>query len=334
MFRYILRRLLIFAPLLLVISLVSFAIIQLPRGDFVTRYIAELEASGMNIEDTEALARQMRTTYSLDRPVAVQYVTWIYRIIRFGDLGRSFAWQQPVRQILADRMGISILISSCALVFAYAAAIPIGIYSALHQYSFADYLFTFVGFIGLALPNFLLALLLLFIAFNGFGVSLAGLFSPEYQNAPWTVAKVWDLLRHLWIPTIVVGTAGTASLIRVVRGSLLDELRKQYVVTARAKGVAESRLTWKYPVRVAINPVLSTIGWILPVMISGETITSIVLNLPSLGPVLLRATTGQDVYLAAGGVLVLSSLAIVGSLLSDLLIAWADPRIRLQRGST
>lgn len=250
-----------------------------------------------------------------------------------GDFGRSFQWNEPVSKLIAARLPLTIVISLFTLIFTYVVAIPIGIYSATHQYSIGDYIFTVVGFIGLATPNFLLALVLMFIFYKYFGLSAGGLFSPHYQLAPWSVAKVIDMLKHLPIPVIVIGTAGTAGLIRVMRGCLLDELRKQYVITARAKGVAERVLLFKYPVRVAINPVISTIGWELPGIVSGETITAIVLSLPTTGPLLFRALMAQDMYLAGSTVMFLTSLTVIGTLLSDILLAWIDPRIRYEKGA-
>ena len=269
----------------------------------------------------------LKLRYGLDKPFVAQYFGWIWNFVR-GDMGMSFEANKQVSQLIGDRLLLTFIISFTSLVFIFAVSIPIGIYSATHQYSAGDYTFTVVGFLGLATPNFLLALVLMYVAFAFFGESVGGLFSPEYIEASWSLGKVWDLLKHLWIPVIVVGTAGTAGRIRVMRANLLDELKKQYVITARAKGVKESRLLFKYPVRMAINPMISTVGWLLPQLISGATITSVVLSLPTTGPLLLRALRNQDMYLAGSFVLLLSTLTVFGTLISDLLLAWADPRIR------
>ena len=328
MLAVILRRLLWMIPTLLVISIISFAIIQLPPGDYLTSYLSALEETGeqVNVEQVAAL----RKRYALDRPFHVQYLRWMGGLVR-GDMGMSLEWNRPVVQLIGDRILLTSTISIVTLLFIWAIAIPIGIFSAVRQYSIGDYVFTFLGFIGLATPNFLLALVLMFVGYSAFGVSPGGLFSPEYQNAPWCLAKVIDLVAHLWVPVIVIGTAGTAGLIRVMRGNLLDELRKQYVLTARAKGLARVKLLFKYPVRVALNPVFSTVGWVLPGIVSGAVITSVVLGLPTVGPLLLRALQNQDMYLAGSMVMLLSTLTVVGTLISDLLLLWLDPRIRYEK---
>ena len=322
---FVLRRVLLMIPTLLLISIVSFAIIQLPPGDFLDSYIAQLGQTGEMVD--EALIASLKKRYGLERPFYVQYLKWAFGFVR-GDFGQSFEWNRPVSELIWERLMLTIVISSLTLVFTWVVAVPIGIYSATHQYSIFDYSFTFVGFIGLATPNFLLALVLMFIAFAYFGTSVGGLFSPEYVETAWSLAKVVDLLKHLWIPILVVGTAGTAGLIRVMRGNLLDELRKQYVITARAKGVRESTLLFKYPVRIAVNPLISTIGWLLPELISGAIIVSVVLSLPTTGPLLLRALLSQDMFLAGTFVMWLSFLTVIGTLISDVLLAWVDPRIR------
>ena len=315
-------------PTLLVISIISFSIIQLPPGDYLTSYIAALEETGETVaaEQVEAL----RKRYNLDEPIYIQYVKWMGGLVR-GDLGMSFEWNRPVKQLIGERILLTIIISLVTLLFTWSIAIPIGIYSAVKQYSPGDYIFTFLGFIGLATPNFLLALIFMYIGYSVFGASAGGLFSPVYQNAPWSVAKFMDLLGHLWIPVIVIGTSGTAGLIRVMRGNLLDELRKQYVITARAKGVHRLKLLLKYPVRVALNPLISTVGWVLPAIVSGSVITAVVLGLPTTGPLLLRALMNQDMYLAGSMVMMLSFLTVIGTLISDLLLLWLDPRIRYER---
>ena len=327
MLQFIIKRLLLMVPTLLIVSLISFIIIQLPPGDFLTTYVASLKEMGENIDNLAV--EEMRKDYGLDQPVYVQYWKWISGIIFRGDFGHSLEWKQKVSALIADRMMLTMIVAMGSLLFTYLLAIPIGIYSATHQYSFADYAATSVGFLGLATPNFLLALVLMFIFYRFFGLSVGGLFSPEFIEAPWSMAKLLDLINHLWIPIIVIGTAGTCSLIRVMRGSLLDELRKQYVITARAKGVAEKTLLFKYPVRAALNPIVSTIGWTLPGIFSGSTITAIVLNLPTQGPLLYKALTSQDMYLAGSFLLILAALTVLGTLISDVALAWLDPRIRI-----
>jgi peptide/nickel transport system permease protein len=271
----------------------------------------------------------LRAQYNLDDPMVVQYLRWITNFVQ-GDLGYSIKYQQPVNTLIWDRLGYTVLIAVASLLFTWALAIPIGIYSAVRQYGFGDYFFTVIGLLGLAIPNFMLALILMYCGYSWFGVSVGGLFSPELAEAPWSGAKFVDLLRHIWIPMIVIGTAGTASIMRVMRANLLDELSKPYVVTARAKGVRPLKLIMKYPVRIAINPFISTIGWLLPTLISGEAIVSIVLNLPTTGPLLLQALLSQDMYLAGSFIMMLSILTVLGMLLSDILLAALDPRIRYE----
>ena len=328
MFDYIIRRTLQIIPLIMIISVLSFAIIELPPGDFVTMRIIELEQTGTRVDEDE-IAR-LTEQYGLDKTLVERYALWTWNIISRGHLGRSFQWEQPVTQVIGERIALTMSISLLTLVFIWVVSIPIGIYAATHQYSLGDYIFTFFGFIGISVPGFLLALVVMYLAFTQLGVSVTGLFSPEFADAPWSFAKLMDMLPRLWVPIVVIGVTGTASLIRVMRSMLLDELRKQYVVTARAKGVAERTLLFKYPVRIAINPLISTIGWLLPFIVSGEALVSIVLNLPTTGPVLLRALLYQDMYLAGSLVMILSVLTVVGTLISDLLLAWVDPRIRYQ----
>jgi peptide/nickel transport system permease protein len=327
MLQFIIKRGLLMIPTLLIVSMISFIIIQLPPGDFLTTYVASLKEMGENI-DSRAV-EEMRENYGLNQPVYVQYWKWISGILLRGDFGHSLEWKKKVSTLIQDRIMLTMVVAIASLLFTYILAIPIGIYSATHQYSFADYVATSIGFIGLATPNFLLALILMFLFYRFFGMSVGGLFSPEFIEAPWSVAKVIDLINHIWIPMIVIGTAGTCSLIRVMRGSLLDELRKQYVITARAKGVTEKTLLFKYPVRAALNPIVSTIGWTLPGIFSGSTITAIVLNLPTQGPLLYRALTSQDMYLAGSFLLILATLTVIGTLVSDIALAWLDPRIRI-----
>lgn len=325
---YILRRLLYALPTLVIISIISFAIIELPPGDYLSTYITQLQEQGADIS-RERVAN-LKAIYGLDRPMYVRYFKWITNILLRGDFGGSFLWNRPVSELIGERLMLTIVISFCTMIFVYAVAVPIGIYAATHQYSFGDYTFSVVGFVGLATPNFLLALILMFIAWKYFGLSVGGLFSKEFEDAAWSLGKIVDLLRHLWIPIVVIGTAGTAGLIRVMRGCLLDEYRKQYVITARAKGLGERALLFRYPVRIAINPIVSTIGWMLPALISGGTITAIVLNLPTTGPLLLQALMSQDMYLAGSFILILSGLTVLGTLISDLLLVLVDPRIRYE----
>ena len=327
---YILRRFIYMGIILLVVSVVAFIIIQLPPGDYLTSYIITLRASGQTVD--EAQIASLRKQYGLDLPMYGQYLFWMWKMLH-GDLGRSFQWNRPVSDLIAERLPLTIIISLFTLIFTYAVAIPIGIYSATHQYSVGDYALTVIGFAGLATPNFLLALVLMFLFYKYFGLSVGGLFSVEYARAAWSMDKFLDMLKHLPIPIIVIGTAGTAGLIRVMRGCLLDELKKQYVITARAKGVAERTLLFKYPVRVAINPIVSTIGWTLPAIVSGETITAIVLGLPTTGPLLFRALMSQDMYLAGSTVMFLTFLTVIGTFISDLLLVWVDPRIRYERST-
>jgi peptide/nickel transport system permease protein len=301
-------------------------IIQLPPGDFLSQYIAQLQNSGTAVSEGTIASLQMQ--YGLDKSMYIQYIIWVKNILLHGDFGRSFQYNQPVADVIGPRLSLTLIISLISLVFVWIVAIPIGIYSATHQYSFLDYVFTFIGFIGLAIPGFLIALVLIYFIFAQTGVALTGLFSPEFADAPWSMAKVMNMLPRLVLPVIVIGMSGTASLIRVTRGMLLDELSKQYVITARAKGVTENKLLFKYPVRMAINPLISTIGWTLPALISGEAIVAIVLNLQTTGPMLLKALMFQDMYLCGSFLLILSILTVLGTLLSDILLALIDPRIR------
>jgi len=323
----ILRRLFWMIPTLVIISIISFVIIQLPPGDYLTSYIAALAESGETVDEEQIEALRMR--YALDQPVYVQYFRWIAGMLQ-GDMGMSFEWNRPVTDLIGERILLTTIISIVTLLVTWGIAVPIGIYSAVKQYSIGDYAVTFIGFIGLATPNFLLALVCMYIGYAVFDVSAGGLFSAAYQNAPWSLAKLWDLFSHIWIPVLVIGTSGTAGMIRVMRGNLLDELRKQYVLTARAKGVHRVKLILKYPVRIALNPMISTIGWVLPSIVSGATITAVVLGLPTTGPLLLRALMNQDMYLAGSMVMMLSLLTVIGTLISDLLLLWLDPRIRYE----
>jgi peptide/nickel transport system permease protein len=326
MLRYIGRRILYMIPTLIVVSIVAFLIIQLPPGNYMDSLVATLDAQGVELD--AAQLEQMRQRYGLDQPIYVQYWKWITGIVLRGDFGFSFQWNQPVSKLIWGRLGLTFVISFSTLMFIWLVAFPIGIYSAVYKYSIGDYMATFLGFIGLAIPNFLLGLILMYISFAWFGQSVGGLFSPEFRDAVWNWAKFVDFLKHLWIPIVILGTAGTAALIRIMRANLLDELSKPYVVTARAKGLSEFRLLMKYPVRVALNPFVSTVGWYLPVLISGATVTAIVLSLPTTGPLLVQSLMSQDMYLAGSFVLMLSTLTVIGTLVSDILLALLDPRIR------
>jgi peptide/nickel transport system permease protein len=309
-----------------VVSLISFVVIQLPPGDYITSYIARLEDTGATVDD--AVVQALKAQYGLDQPFYVQYWKWMSGILLRGDFGFSFTWSRPVADLIWGRLGLTLVLSISTLLFLWIVSFPIGIYSAVKQYSIGDYVATFIGFIGLATPNFLLALVLMYIAFAAFNQSVGGLFSPEYLEAAWSWAKFVDLLKHLWIPVIVLGTAGTAGLIRIMRANLLDELSKPYVEAARSRGISETKLLIKYPVRVALNPFVSTVGWTLPGLISGATVTAIVLSLPTTGPLLIQALLTQDMYLAGSFILLLSSLTVIGTLISDILLAALDPRIR------
>ncbi len=319
------------AIVVLIITVVSFIVVQLPPGDYVTHYVTFKAQEGRSFTADEVTS--LRRQYGLDQPVYLQYFSWLWKMLH-GDMGLSFSYIfRPVSELLAERLPFTVMLSLFTFLFVYSVAIPIGIYSATHQYSIGDYIFTAFGFSGLAIPNFLLALILMILFYRYFGLSVGGLFSPEYMRASWSVAKFIDMLKHLPIPIIVIGTAGTASLIRIMRGCLLDELGKQYVITARAKGVRERTLLFKYPVKMAINPIISTVGWILPSIISGETITAIVLSLPTTGPLLFHALMAQDTALAGSTLVLLATLTVVGTFISDLLLVLVDPRVRYEKSS-
>ncbi len=324
--KFALKRLLQLIPLLVAISIVIFGIIQLPPGDYLTTYIQQLELAGNTVSQSTII--NLTQQYALDKPVHIQYFRWITNIVTKGNFGRSFVYDRPVADILKERIGTTILISLLTLVFVWVVSIPIGIYSATHQYSFFDYVFIFIGFIGLAVPGFLIALAAVYFIFTQTGISLSGLFSPEFVDAPWSMAKFIDVLPRMGLAVFVIGITQTAGMIRQMRAMMLDELQKQYVITARAKGLEERKVLFKYPIRIAINPMISTIGWVLPGLISGEMIVSIVLNLPTMGPMVKRALMSQDMYLAASFLLIVSALTMVGTLVSDILLAAADPRIK------
>lgn len=330
MIKYIAKRILLMIPTLFIISIIAFIIIELPPGNYLTTYILQLEQTGVAV--TQDKIDNLRTFYGLDQPGYVRYAKWIWGIISRGDFGQSFLYMKPVGKLIWDRLALTMVVALSSLLFTWIVAFPIGIYSAVKQYSLGDYLATIFGFIGLSIPHFLSALILLVLVLKIFNQSVGGLFSPEYALAPWSWEKVLDLLKHLWIPTIILGMQGTATLIRVMRNNLLDELHKPYVVTARAKGVAEHTLLLRYPVRAALNPFVSTVGYVLPTLVSGSIVVAVVLSLPTTGPLLLSALTSQDMYLAGTFILLLSLMTVVGTLISDILLAWLDPRIRLTKG--
>jgi peptide/nickel transport system permease protein len=326
MLSYLARRVALGVLTIWMVSVLSFVIIELPPGDFVSTYIARLESQGTAVSQAQAVL--MRAEYGLDQPMPVRYAKWILQVVR-GNFGMSLDYGQPVANIIGDRLALTVVVTVAAILFTWLVALPIGIYSAVRQYSVADYVFTFIGFLGLAVPSFLLALVLMYFGVVVLRAPVGGFFSPEFVDAPWTWAKVWDLLKHLPLPALVLGLAGTAQLIRIMRANLLDELAKPYVVTARAKGLPEWRVILKYPVRVALNPFASTIGFLFPQIVSGSIIVSLVLSLPTVGPVLLNALLGQDMFLAGTIVLMIGALTVVGMLISDLLLVWLDPRVRL-----
>ena len=327
MTRYILQRLALLPLLMIVYSFIIFAIIQAPPGDFLTSYIATLASSGSSISADQVQA--LRHEYGLDQPFIVQYFYWMQNLAA-GNLGLSLEYQRPNVELIGEQLVLTIALALFSFVLTWVIAIPAGIYSATHQRSILDYILTVINYIGVATPNFMLALVLMWVGFAYFGISVTGLFSPDFADAPWSFARVIDLLEHLWLPALVLGIAGTARLTRIMRANLLDELNKPYVTTARAKGMKEWRLVLRYPVRLAFNPLVSTIGWYLPALFSGSLIVATVMNLPNIGPLLLRALINQDMYLAGGILLIYSFLTIIGTLLSDILLALLDPRIRME----
>jgi peptide/nickel transport system permease protein len=328
MARVLLQRLLLLPFLLAVFSIAVFALVQAPPGGFLTSYVSTLASSGSSISEEQVAA--LRRQFGLDQPFHIRYIRWIENLAR-GDLGLSLEYQRPNAELIRQYLLLTVLLALFSFVLTWAIAIPAGIYSATHPRSWLDYVLTVLNYVGVAVPNFMLALVLMWVAFARFGISVTGLFSPEYVQAPWSAARVVDLLKHIWLPTIVLGIAGTARLTRVMRANLLDELHKPYVTTARAKGLSEWRLVLKYPVRVAINPLVSTIGWYLPQLFSGSLIVATVMNLPNIGPLLLRALIQQDMYLAGSVLMIYCFFTVAGTLISDLLLAWVDPRIRMER---
>lgn len=326
MLAYLIRRVFYGLIAIWAVSVLAFVIIQLPPGDYVTTYIATLSEQGGGLGAAEAA--NLREYYGLDQPMHVQYLKWIGQVLR-GNLGYSFEWRMPVRELLGERMLLTVVLALAAVVFTWIVAIPIGIISAVRQYSKFDYAATTFGFIGLAVPDFLLALIMMYFGFALFGFSVGGLFSAEYVAAPWSFGRIVDLLQHLWIPTVILGTAGTAQLVRIMRANLLDELQKPYVITARAKGMPGWKLILKYPVRIALNPAISLTAYILPYLVSGSIIVSVVLNLPTVGPILLRSLVSQDMFVAGAIILMIGVLTVIGTVISDILLVWIDPRIRL-----
>ncbi len=329
--RYVVHRVLMMIPTLVLISIVTFVIIQLPPGDFLSAQLAEMQAQGESLQGEKI--RYLRQLYGLDRPLWEQYLYWVWGLLH-GDLGWSFEYDRPVSEVIGDRVFLTFVISFATILFTWLLAFPIGVYSATHQYSWADHGLTFLGFLGLATPNFLLALVLLYFANVWFGTSIGGLVDPEYLDQPMSWGKFLSVLEHLWVPVVVIGTAGTAGMIRRLRANLLDELRKPYVVTARAKGVPRGRTLVKYPLRMALNPFVADIGNLLPEFISGSALVAVVLSLPTTGPVLVRALQTQDMYLAGSFLMLEALLVVIGMLLSDLLLAALDPRIRFGGGQT
>ncbi|HZY53418.1 MAG TPA: ABC transporter permease [Reyranella sp.] len=328
MTRYILQRLALLPLLMLVYSFVIFAIIQAPPGDFLTAYVATLASSGSSLSAEQIAA--LRAQYGLDQPFFIQYLLWLQHLIH-GDFGLSLEYQRPNAELIGDVLGLTLALALFSFVLTWVLAIPAGIYSATHPRSIGDHILTIVNYVGVATPNFMLALVLMWVAFAYFDISVTGLFSPDYVDKPWSFGRFIDLLQHIWLPALVLGIAGTARLSRIMRANLLDELNKPYVVTARAKGMKEWRLVLRYPVRLAFNPLVSTIGWYLPLLFSGSLIVATVMNLPNIGPLLLRALVNQDMYLAGGILLIYSFLTVVGTLLSDVALALIDPRIRVER---
>ena len=329
MLAYLARRLILALLTMWAVSVLSFTVIQLPPGDYITSYIAQMSSSGsaVSLEEADALRQQ----YGLDQPMTVQYLRWMGMVLR-GNFGMAMEYGRPVSDVIGDRLALTMVVSIAAIILTWVLALPIGVYSAVRQYSLGDYLATSMGFIGLAVPSFMLALVLMYFGFRFLGANVGGLFSEDLADAPWSWAKLWDLMKHLPLPAVILGLAGTAQLVRIMRANLLDELRKPYVVTARARGLPESRVIIKYPVRVALNPFASTVGYLLPYVVSGSIIVSLVLGLPTVGPLLLKALVAQDMFLAGTIVLLLGLMTVIGTFLSDMLLMWIDPRIRFEGG--
>lgn len=329
---YFLRRTAYAILLTFIMSVLSFIVIQLPPGDYASSYVARVSSAGMTEERRQQLLVSITQRYALDRPLHEQYFTWITNILTKGDFGMSFNWNRPVQRIIAERLPLTITLGLVTLFFQYIVAIPMGIYSAIKQYTKGDYIITFLSFVGVSIPNFLLALVAMVLLFTYFGISIGGLFSPEYREAAWSVGKVIDLLKHLIVPVMVIGFESTAGTVRTLRATMLDELGKDYMKVAKAKGLSNRAATIKHAVRIALNPIIASLGWQLPVIVSGSTIVAIVVGIPTVGPVLHQALLSQDMYLAGGIILVLSALTIFGTLLSDFLLAISDPRISYDTG--
>ncbi len=326
MIQLIVRRVSILIPMLLIMSVLAFAIILAPPGDYVQSYVDQLAASGFAFEQSQI--DNLRAQFGLGEPVYKQYLKWLWNLLH-GDLGFSLEFQRPVNELVGERLLLTLLLGLFTVMFTWTMAIPIGIISAVKQYSVIDYLFTFLSYLGVGTPNFLLALVIMWFVFSTFGLKITGLFSQEYQDAAWSVGRFVDMLKHIWVPMLILGTDGTARFVRIVRANLLDELSKPYVETARAKGLPEWKVVMKYPVRIALNPFISTAGWQLPQLFSGSLIVATVLSLPTVGPLLLRALWGQDMFLAGSIVMILSALTMIGTLISDIILAAMDPRIRM-----
>ena len=326
MLQFIIRRLLIFIPMLFLMSVVAFALIQAPPGDFLTDYVAQLQASGEIVDDDQIEA--LRNQYGLNRPLYVQYAKWVWGILQWN-LGISLEWGRPVTELVNERLAMTIVLGVSTVIFTWTLAIPIGVLSAVKKYTVIDYFFTFISYFGVGTPNFLIALVAMWLAFSVLGIKITGLFSEEYVTAPWSFGKVIDMLKHMWVPMLILGTDGTARFTRIVRANLLDEMNKPYVETARAKGLPEWKVVLKYPVRIALNPFVSTAGLELPRLISGQLIVATVMSLPTIGPLLLRALLSQDMFMAGSIVLILTTLTLIGVLISDIVLALMDPRIRI-----
>ncbi len=327
MLQFVIRRVFILIPMLFLMSIVGFAIILAPPGDYLTSYIAQLEASGDILDQAEV--EGLKKQFGLGEPVYVQYYKWVSKIVLHGDMGRSLEFNRPVNQLIAERLAMTMTLGLFTVFFTWTLAIPVAIISAVKQYSIIDHFFTFLSYLGVGTPNFLLALVIMWFVFSLFGLKITGLFSQEYQDAAWGIGKFIDMMKHIWVPMLILGTDGTARFVRIIRANLLDELSKPYVETARAKGLPEWKVVMKYPVRIALNPFISTVGWQLPQLFSGSLIVAQVLSLPTVGPMLLRALFGQDMFLAGSIVLILTVLTMIGTMISDVLLAAVDPRIRM-----
>ena len=328
MIRLVINRFVYMILTLAAVSMVAFVLIQLPPGDFADSYANKRQQAGapIKVEELDEIRRRL----GIDKPWYIQYGKWISNMVLEGDMGYSWEWRRPVSDLIAERLPLTLLLAFSTLILMYGLAIPIGIYSAVRQYSATDHIFSTVGYVGLAIPNFLLALILMYLGQQWFGQSVGGLFSPEYQDAPWSWPRVVNLAEHLWVPVVVLGTAGTAYLIRTIRASTRDELDKMYVMAARAGGLSPIRLLLKYPVRMALNPIVATLGWRLTYVISGAPIVGVVMSLPDTGPLFLHALLNQDMYLAGGMVLIYCAFTIIGTFISDLLLVLLDPRIRME----